>query len=134
MKSRQSFLVASTLAAFAFADVAAGQDAQLDMSSVRVRYGTQRIEALKQLPKPEFYGAQEITQELQTQEWDCPARRFRIRLRVYMTSDGRFVRSERDEPPWSAAPTEGPEGQTFRTMCPVEAAKDARPAEKTKLD
>ena len=100
--------------------VADGQ-ISVDRSSIKTRSGRRsgwrQVQATVQLATPQFYAAREVTQEVQTQDWDCPGRRYRIVLRVFRTADGQFVRSERDQGAWTAIPKEGPEQLAFETIC-----------------
>ena len=83
-----------------------------------VRAGWKQVQATIQLDKPVTYAAREITQEVQTQDWDCPGSRYRIILRVFRTNDGAFVRSERDVTAWMSVPKVGPQRATFELLCP----------------
>jgi len=93
----------------------------VDRSSIKSRSGRRtgwrQVQATVQLANPHFYAAREVTQETQTQDWDCIGRRYRVVLRVFRTGDGQFVRSERKQGPWTAIPKEGPEQRAFETIC-----------------
>jgi hypothetical protein len=93
----------------------------IDQSSIRSRSGRKagwrQVQATVQLANPELYAAREITQEVQTQDWDCLGRRYRVILRVFRTAEGQFVRSERDRGAWMTIPKEGPEHRAFETIC-----------------
>ena len=97
----------------------------IDAANVLVRGGQRagwkQIQATVQLDKPVFYAAREITQEVQTQDWDCPRARYRVILRVFRTNDGAFVRSDRDVTPWMNVPKDGPQRTTFELLCPKAA-------------
>lgn len=121
---RPSILLASTLVGLAVGGAALAQDdrIEVDTASQHTRYGHQRVQATVQLSRPEFYAAREITQVVQTQDWDCPGGRYRIIRRVYRTADGQFVRSDPKVDPWAAVPDAGPLSEAFETVCPEEAA------------
>jgi hypothetical protein len=95
----------------------------IDMAGIRTRGGSHRgwrqVQATVELARPLFYAAREITQEVQTQDWDCSKRRYRVVLRVFRTSNGEFVRSERSTGAWFNVPEKGPERRAFETICPA---------------
>ena len=108
-------------------DMGVVEDGQLSIDGASImtrggwRAGWKQVQATVQLDRPVFYAAREITQEVQTQDWDCPGARYRVILRVFRTNDGAFVRSEREISPWMSVPKEGAERATFELLCPKAA-------------
>ena len=105
-------------------DVGATMDGVVSIDAANVltrggrRAGWKQVEATVHLDKPVFYAALEITQEVQTQDWDCPGARYRVILRVFRTNDGAFVRSDRYISPWMSVPKQGAPRETFELLCP----------------